>query len=162
MLNTTHFHHLGSSLHLSARVFCFLVANNTSKSVNCTIITIECFRRSNGKALPPKSINYWRAIALQKEEGGRMGMGMRMVISTSFNVTWQWYWQAAVPPHRKQRLLLVESYPASRIPQRDAQATANKTQCACNASGMTLLVESCPACGTARCTNCEVHKQSKW
>jgi hypothetical protein len=29
------------------------------------------------------------AIALQKEEGGRMGMGLRMVISTSFNVTWQ-------------------------------------------------------------------------
>jgi hypothetical protein len=54
MLNTTHFHHLGSSLHPSARAFSFLVANNTS-------FAVEPLASLNGEFFYPKqSITYVR------------------------------------------------------------------------------------------------------
>ena len=40
--------------------------------------------------------------------------------------------------------------------------SSQNAQCQCNASGMTLLAESCPACGTPRCISCDIHKQAKW
>ena len=47
-------------------------------------------------------------------------------------------------------------------PSPPLQVTSNFPKCHCNASSMTLLIESCPACYTSRCAACDVHKQSRW